>query len=231
MAVSSPPPKAVPWMAAITGLPDCSTAFKILLKPGPRRVWPEVILPNSLMSAPAINVRPPPISTIAFTLSSLSNASTPARIPSGTPGLSALTGGLLTVRIPISPDLLDCTRSLIGALILSGGTGFWPLQMSLRFCVCNPKEHVKHNADHVAEKHPGDQPRRQCPHQFDPETVADGKTEQYAHQGEREADYDSFAHAAILSNLSGSNPAFRESPDTANTVQFSLRSPWDFGSN
>ena len=34
------------------------------------------------------------------------NSSTPARIPSGTPGLRALTGGLFTVRIPISPSLL-----------------------------------------------------------------------------------------------------------------------------
>ncbi len=58
---------------------------------------PEVILPNSLMSAPATKVRPPPMITAAFTASSFSICSMAPAMPSGTPGLSAFTGGLLMV--------------------------------------------------------------------------------------------------------------------------------------
>ena len=47
--------------------------------PSRRARLPEVILPNSLMSAPAMNVRPPPMSTAALTLSSLSICSIASR--------------------------------------------------------------------------------------------------------------------------------------------------------
>src|SRR5579862_4216772 len=46
------------------------------------------------MSAPAMKVRPAPINTTASAVESRSAASIAARIPSGTPGLRALTGGL-----------------------------------------------------------------------------------------------------------------------------------------
>src|SRR5262249_57724502 len=75
--------------------------------------WPEVILPNSLMSAPAIKVRPPPINTPPLIESSFLICSTADAMPSGTPGLSALTGGLLTVMTPISPSRVKDTSSLI----------------------------------------------------------------------------------------------------------------------
>src|SRR5258705_3340527 len=53
------------------------------------------------MSAPAIKLRPAPISTIALTPGSALPRSTFSTMPSGTPGLSALTGGLSMVMTPI----------------------------------------------------------------------------------------------------------------------------------
>ncbi len=49
-----------------------------------------------LISAPATNVLPAPMNTIADTASSRSAASKAWTMASGTPGLSALTGGLST---------------------------------------------------------------------------------------------------------------------------------------
>src|ERR1700691_3013858 len=59
MATSRPPPNAVPWMATITGFLLSSIFRRNGSRPAPRNL-PEVILPNSLMSAPAMKVRPPP---------------------------------------------------------------------------------------------------------------------------------------------------------------------------
>src|SRR5580700_2069497 len=83
-------------------------------RPAPR-VLPEVIFSNSLISAPATNVRPLPISTAAFTDGSLLISSMALAIPSGTPGLSAFTGRLSMVMIAISLalSLLSRTRVLI----------------------------------------------------------------------------------------------------------------------
>src|ERR1700730_9865041 len=100
-------------MAITAGFEQFSILSNNGSNPGPRCPLPEVILPNSLMSAPATKVRPPPIITADFTLSSLSIRSIASEIPSGTPGLNAFTGGLLIVMTAISLSLLNSTRSLI----------------------------------------------------------------------------------------------------------------------
>ena len=59
-ATSSPPPSAVPWIAATTGLLQFSMASWPGTRPGGFGGWE-----NSVMSAPAMNVRPSQISTMA----------------------------------------------------------------------------------------------------------------------------------------------------------------------
>jgi len=68
------------------------------------------------MSAPAMKVRPPPISTMASMLGSWPKASTPSLMPLRTAAASAFTGGLLTVRMPIRPSVERSTASVIGVL-------------------------------------------------------------------------------------------------------------------
>src|SRR5580692_4631455 len=81
------------------------------------RAPPDLILPNSLMSAPETNVRPPPMRTQACTASSLLISSIARAMPSGTPGLNAFTGGLLMVITAMPLSFVSCTRSVIeGAL-------------------------------------------------------------------------------------------------------------------
>src|SRR5208283_1371135 len=75
---------------------------------------PEVIFPNSLMSAPATKVRPPPITTDALTAGSPFISSIAAKTPSGTPGPRAFTGGLSMVMTATSLSLLTLTRLFIG---------------------------------------------------------------------------------------------------------------------
>src|SRR5271163_4458089 len=53
------------------------------------------------MSAPAMKLRPAPIKTITLIAESALPRSTFSTMPSGTPGLNALTGGLSTVMTPI----------------------------------------------------------------------------------------------------------------------------------
>ena len=60
-----------------------------------RGLSPATILANSRISAPAINVLPPPIMTIARTAASASARSMPSRSPSGTPGDNAFTRRIL----------------------------------------------------------------------------------------------------------------------------------------
>src|SRR5882757_6902788 len=66
------------------------------------------------MSAPATKVRPPPISTAALIAGLRFISSIAAPIPSGTPGLSAFTGGLSIVITATSFCLLILTRLFIG---------------------------------------------------------------------------------------------------------------------
>ena len=60
-------------------------------------------LPNSVMSAPAMKVRPSHASTPALISLSASNCLTPSMSASRTPRLMALTGGLLIQMMPTSP--------------------------------------------------------------------------------------------------------------------------------
>ncbi len=57
-------------------------------------------LPNSVMSAPAMKVRPAQASTIAFTSGSAMARFMQSRMPPRTAALSAFTGGLVTVTMP-----------------------------------------------------------------------------------------------------------------------------------
>ena len=75
------------------------------------RFGPDGGLQNSRMSAPAMKVRPPPISTMASTFESRPNASTPSLMPARTAAASAFTGGLLMVRIPMRPSVERMTAS------------------------------------------------------------------------------------------------------------------------
>src|SRR5436305_1797280 len=60
-------------------------------------------LPNSVMSAPAMKVRPPQVSTIAFTSASEAAVFTFSKMPRRTAAESAFTGGLFTVTMAIAP--------------------------------------------------------------------------------------------------------------------------------
>src|SRR3977135_1041570 len=68
-------------------------------------------LPNSVMSAPAIKVRPPQVRTIAFTSGSAIALFMQSRIPPRTAALSAFTGGLLTVTMPTTSRRSSLTTS------------------------------------------------------------------------------------------------------------------------
>src|SRR5437016_11572245 len=72
------------------------------------------------MSAPAMNVRPPPISTTALTPSSWPTCAIVCAIAFATPGLKAFTGGLLMVIIAMSLSLVSCTGSSMALNSLSG---------------------------------------------------------------------------------------------------------------
>src|SRR5262245_11707525 len=64
------------------------------------------------MSAPAMKLRPAPISTMAFTSGSASPFSIASRMPSRTPGASALTGGLSITMIPMPSSTSKRTSGL-----------------------------------------------------------------------------------------------------------------------
>src|ERR1700733_1012669 len=74
------------------------------------------------MSAPAMNVLPPPMITMARAEGSFSAASKAATRPSGTPGLRAFTGGLLMVTTATPSCVVRFTRLFIGVVPLP-----WPL--------------------------------------------------------------------------------------------------------
>ena len=72
--------------------------------------------PNSLMSAPAMKVRPSQISTMALTSASLMAASKAPARPSRTPADRAFTGGELRVTMAISPSRVRSVTELIAAM-------------------------------------------------------------------------------------------------------------------
>src|SRR6202140_1324555 len=105
-------------MAAMIGLGLFSIATSASCRPGGFGGFP-----NSVMSAPAIKVRPPQVRTIAFTSGSAIALFMQSRIPPRTAVLSAFTGGLLTVAMPItsrrSSLTTSCTLLSLAILLLT----------------------------------------------------------------------------------------------------------------
>jgi hypothetical protein len=79
-------------MAATIGFGEFSSSVSTSLRPGGFGG-----LPNSVMSAPAMKVRPAQVSTMACTCGSAIALLMHSRMPPRTAALSAFTGGLLTV--------------------------------------------------------------------------------------------------------------------------------------
>src|SRR5271168_842928 len=75
------------------------------------------------MSAPAIKLRPAPISTIALTDGSALPLSSASTMPCGTPGDSAFTGGLSTVMMPTPLSVSKRTSSPSAISNSLGGLG------------------------------------------------------------------------------------------------------------
>ena len=84
-------------MAAMIGFGEFSIATSTSCRPGGFGG-----LPNSVMSAPAMKVRPPQVSTIALIEGSAIASFMQSKIPPRTAALSAFTGGLSTVTIPMA---------------------------------------------------------------------------------------------------------------------------------
>src|ERR1700687_1260983 len=100
-------------MAMITGFPRSSMRISKGFKLSRQMIFPEVSSPNSLISAPAMKVRPAPMKTTALTVSSFSICATAAAMPAETAELSAFTGGLLMVTTVIPSIFVSCTRSFM----------------------------------------------------------------------------------------------------------------------
>jgi len=84
-------------MAATIGFGEFSIASSASCSPGGFGG-----LPNSVMSAPAMKVRPPQVSTMALMPGSAIASFMQSRMPPRTAALSALTGGLSTVTMPMT---------------------------------------------------------------------------------------------------------------------------------
>src|SRR5882724_8927220 len=108
---SRPPPRAVPWMADTTGFGELSIRSSTEWSDGSVGG-----LPNSVMSAPAMKVRPAHTMTIACTAPSAVACLIPSCSPFRTCWLSALTGGLSTVSTATRPRLPRSTDWVIFAM-------------------------------------------------------------------------------------------------------------------
>ena len=75
------------------------------------------------MSAPAMNVRPAHVITIAATAASAAACLSPSRRPWRTCWLSALTGGLFTVSTAMRPRRSRSTDWLMAVMALSSVSG------------------------------------------------------------------------------------------------------------
>ena len=95
-------------MAAITGLGAFSIISWTSNREGPREAPP-----NSVMSAPAMKVRPSQISTMALTAGSAVAALKPSNRPSRTLAERAFTGGEFRVMTAMSPSI---ERSVTGLM-------------------------------------------------------------------------------------------------------------------
>src|SRR6202158_2340959 len=93
-------------MAATIGFGEFSISVNTSCRPGGFDG-----LPNSVMSAPAMKVRPAQVSTIAFTSGLAITLLMHSRIPPRTAALSAFTGGLLTVTMPTTSRRSSSTTS------------------------------------------------------------------------------------------------------------------------
>src|SRR6202051_2018164 len=93
-------------MAATIGFGEFSMTVSTSCRPGGFGG-----LPNSVMSAPAIKVRPPQVRTIAFTSGSAMALFMHSRIPPRTAALSAFTGGLLIVTMATTSRRSSLTTS------------------------------------------------------------------------------------------------------------------------
>ena len=91
-------------------------AFSISIEHVGKHGAPARGLPNSVMSAPAMKVRPAQMRTIALTAAFATAASTPRFRPSRTGCDSALTGGELIVTIATSPSIVSSATELIAAI-------------------------------------------------------------------------------------------------------------------
>src|SRR5712664_551106 len=103
-------------MAMITGTRRSSMRISNGFKLSRQIIFPEVSSPNSLISAPATNVRPAPMNTTARILASFSICATAPAMPADTPELSALTDGLSIVTTATPPTFVNCTDSLINSV-------------------------------------------------------------------------------------------------------------------
>src|SRR5258706_1884471 len=106
-------------MAITTGTRRSSMRISKGFKLSRQIIFPEASSPNSLISAPATNVRPAPINTTAWILGSFSICETTVAIPADTPELSALTGGLLIVTTAMPSTFVSCTSSLISSVSIA----------------------------------------------------------------------------------------------------------------
>src|SRR6202045_1711591 len=93
-------------MAATIGFGEFSISVSTSLRPGGFGG-----LPNSVMSAPAIKVRPSQVSTIAITSGSAIARFMQSRIPPRTAALNTFTGGLLTVTMATTSRRSSLTPS------------------------------------------------------------------------------------------------------------------------
>src|SRR6201998_1064532 len=116
-------------MAATIGFGEFSISVSTSCRPGGFGG-----LPNSVMSAPAIKVRPAQVRTIAFISGSAMALFMHSRIPPRTAALSALTGGLLTVTMPMTSRHSSWTTSF--TIFSLGSPGF------LNFAVRNLIPHL-----------------------------------------------------------------------------------------
>src|SRR6476620_9963163 len=110
-------------MAATIGFGEFSISLSTSCRPGGFGG-----LPNSVMSAPAMKVRPAQVSTIAFTSGSAIACFMQSRIPPRTAALSAFTGGLLTVTIATASLRSSLTTSFTLLSLLS----LFPANFALR---------------------------------------------------------------------------------------------------
>src|SRR5450432_932653 len=96
-------------MAALIGLGEFSISVSTSCRPGGFGG-----LPNSVMSAPAIKVRPQQVRTIAFTSGSAMARLMQSKMPPRTAALNAFTGGLSTVTMATTSRRSSLTTSFTG---------------------------------------------------------------------------------------------------------------------